>query len=78
MKIRLEDGCQYQQCCHLYHAVFDRRDAQRSLAAIARRNVNPPHRTGSIRLGLQFLLHLLKPLVAGFRCVSSLYRLQNR
>jgi hypothetical protein len=68
MKVRLEDRRQHQQRHHLHHTVLDRWNTQRSLAATSFGNVNPPHRTRPIRLGLQFPLQLLKPCFASLRC----------
>ena len=44
LQVRLEDRLQDQHCCHLHHAVFNRRNPQRSLLAVRLGNVNPPDR----------------------------------
>ena len=49
MKIRFEDRLQHERRRHLRHSVSDCRNPQRSLSAIALRNVPTPHRRGSIR-----------------------------
>ena len=55
-EIRLEDRLQNQQRRRLHHAVFHRRDAQRTQLAVSLRNVHPPHRLRSVAFLLQLLL----------------------
>ncbi len=61
MKVRLEDRPQHQQRRHLHHPAFDRRYAQRYLAAVAFGNENATHRRGPIGLGFHFRLQGVQP-----------------
>jgi hypothetical protein len=64
MKIRLPDRHQEQTQRRLHHPVFDRRNAQRPLAAAAFWNHHPAYRTGPVGLGFEFRLQPLQPLLA--------------
>jgi hypothetical protein len=55
-EIRLEDRLQNQQRRRLHHAVFHRRDAQRTQLAVSLRDVHPPHRLRLVAFLLQLLL----------------------
>ena len=80
LQVRLEDRFEHEHGRRLHHAVSDRRYAQRSLFAVRLRDPYPPHRTGLVRLALEFLhqfpqptpgpirLDVLKRLVVHSRC----------
>ena len=67
VEIRLEDRLQHQLGGGLHHAVPDRRDTERPLAATGLRDHHPSHRCGSVRLRDQILPDRREPLLPAGR-----------